>query len=266
MEPLLVNILLFRRILRGTRGNEVAAVRAPFQCDASPPRQVPLGDGYSLSAFLPCSHPAAKCIIKKSKLGVFYISSFWRFSHWHIHNWQLKLDTVLKSVTGVLCLPLCPRLVMVWNQLEYTVIVIQRVYPRTSCFTGEDWVSIWNQQINPRQVSERASLIGSSYWALNHDKMLLLFPCKLAGNIWYFLHKSPTAVQEIYSSSHQKDDSLSVPIITCHWMWFEGASVHACGFTIAGMFSDINGEWIHCFDRIHNATQINVTVSNLLTF
>lgn len=214
----------------------------------------------------PLPPPTAKCIIKKSKLEVFCISSFWGFFHWHIYNWQLKLDMILKSVTEVLCLPLCPRLVMVCNQLEYTVIVIQGVYPRTSCFTGEDWVSIWNQQINPRQVSERASLIGSSYWALNHDKMLLLFPCKLAGNIWYFLHKSPIAVQEIYSSSHQKDDSLSVPIITCHWMWFESTRVHACGFTIAGMFSDINREWIHCSDRIYNTTQINVTVSNLLTF
>lgn len=227
----------------------------------------PLGAGCSLSAFPPPTHhPTAKCIIKKSKLEVFCISSFWGFFHWHIYNWQLKLDIILKSVTEVLCLPLCLRLVMVWNQLEYTVIVIQRVYPRTSCFTGEDWVSIWNQQINPRQVSERASLIGSSYWALNHDKMLLLFPCKLAGNIWYFLHKSPIAVQEIYSSSHQKDDSLSVPIITCHWMWFESVRVHACGFTIAGMFSDINREWIHCSDRIYNTTQTNVTVSNLLTF
>lgn len=101
-----------------------------------------------------------------------------------------------------------------------------RVYPRKSCFSGEDWVSIWNQQINPRQVSERASLIGSSYWALNHDKMLLLFPCKLARNIWYFLHKSSIAVQEIYCSSYQNDDSLSVPIITCHRTWQQ--NVHAC--------------------------------------
>lgn len=96
-----------------------------------------------------------------------------------------------------------------------------RVYPRKSCFSGEDWVSIWNQQINPRQVSERASLIGSSYWPLNHDKMLLLFPCKLAWNIWDFLHKSSIAVQEIYCSNYQNDDSLSVPIITCHWTWQE---------------------------------------------
>lgn len=240
MEPFLVNILLFRSILKGTHKNEVAVVTCSlFKSAASPPSWFPSGDGYSLSTSPPPTpHPTAKCIIKKSKLEVLCISSFWGFFHWHIHNWQLKLDMILKSVTEVLCLPLCPRLVMVWNQLEYTVIVIQRVYPRTSCFTGEDWVSIWNQQINPRQVSERASLIGSSYWALNHDKMLLLFPCKLAGNIWYFLHKSPIAAQEIYSSSHQKDDSLSVPIITCHWMWFESVRVHACGFTIAGMFSD----------------------------
>lgn len=53
MEPFLVNILLFRRILRGTRGNKVAVVRAHFQSDASPLCQVPLGDGYSLSTFLP---------------------------------------------------------------------------------------------------------------------------------------------------------------------------------------------------------------------
>lgn len=164
--------------------------------------------------------------IKKSKLEVLCISSFWRIFHWHIDNWQPKLDMILKSVAGV--------------QLGYTVIVIQRVYPGASCFTGEDWVSIWNQQINPRQVSERASLIGSSYWALNHDKMLLLFPCKLAGNIWYFLHKGPTAAPEIYSCSRQKDDSLSVPIITCHWMWFVGARGHARGVAVAGIFSDIN--------------------------
>lgn len=143
----------------------------------------------------PCPHSAAKCIIKKSKWGVFCISFFWGFFSRHVQNWQLELDRILKSVTEVLCLPLCPRLVMVWNQLEYTVIVIQRVYPRTSCFTGEDWVSIWNQQINPRQVSERASLIGSSYWALNHDKMLLLLPCKLAGNIWYFCIRAPSLLR-----------------------------------------------------------------------
>lgn len=110
-----------------------------------------------------------------------------------------------------------------------------RVYPRKSCFSGEDWVSIWNQQINPRQVSERASLIGSSYWALNHDKMLLLFPCKLAGNIWYFLHKSSIAVQEIYCSSYQNDDRLSVPIITCHWTWQEDVCMHGCIYNCQGV-------------------------------
>ena len=236
LESFLVNTSLFRNFLRGTGKNKVAVAMCSLFGLMPPTKPIPLRRRLLPLRFASTHHPAAKCIIKKSKLEVFCISSFRGFFHWHIHNWQLKLDMILKSVTEVLCLPLCPRLVMVWNQLEYTVIVIQRVYPRTSCFTGEDWVSIWNQQINPRQVSERASLIGSSYWALNHDKMLLLFPCKLAGNIWYFLHKSPTAAQEVRSSSHQKDDSLSVPITTCHWMWFESARVRACGFAIAGMF------------------------------
>lgn len=266
MESFLVNTLVFRSILRATK-NEVAVVLCSPSNLMLPHCAIPFRRWLLPLRFSSSTpHPTANCIIKKSKLEVFCISSFRGFFHWHIYNWQLKLDIILKSVTEVLCLSLCPRLVMVWNQLEYTVIVIQRVYPRTSCFTGEDWVSIWNQQINPRQVSERASLIGSSYWALNHDKMLLPFPCKLAGNIWYFLHKSPIAVPEIYSSSHQKDDSLSVPIITCHWTWFESVCVHACGFTIAGMFSDTNREIIHCSDRIYNATQINIMVSNLLTF
>lgn len=54
------------------------------------------------------------------------------------------------------------------------------------------------------------------------------------------LHKSPIAAQEIHSSSHQKDDSLSVPIITCHWTWFQSVCMRAQGFTIAEMFSDTN--------------------------
>lgn len=132
---------------------------------------------------------------------------------------------VLKSVTEVLCLPPRPKHVMVESRLEYNCHSV-RAFPRKSCFIGEDWVSIWNQQINPRQVSERASLIGSSYWALNHDKMLLLFPCKLAGNIWYFLHKRPIAAREIYCWSYQNNDSLSVPIIGCQWLCCVSATVY----------------------------------------
>lgn len=125
-KPFLVNTLLFRSILRGTHKKSGGSFSfSLFKSDASPPCWLPSGDSYSLSTSLPLPPPAAKCIIKKSKLEVFCISSFWGFFLWHIHNWQLKLDMILKSVTEVLCFPLCPRLVMVWNQLEYTVIVIQ---------------------------------------------------------------------------------------------------------------------------------------------
>lgn len=129
-----------------------------------------------------------------------------------------------------------------------------RVYPQKSCLSGKDWVSIWNQQINPRQVSERASLIGSSYGALNHDKMLLLFPCKLVHNIEYFLHKSSIAVQEIYCSNYQNNDSLSIHIITCHWTWQKDEHSHV-HFTTAQVFHILeSGEKVGI--GIQNNTQL----------